>query len=174
MAVRRTTVGRLGAAWGVKGWLKVHSFTDPAENIFEYPGWIGVRDGSEDQPLKVLDWHPQGKGWVVRLEGVGDRTAAERMTGLDIQVDASVLPELPEGEYYWFELIGLRVVDLNGRDLGRVERLMETGANDVLVVRSDTTRSWGRECLIPWVPGQFVREVNREAGTITVDWDPDY
>jgi 16S rRNA processing protein RimM len=152
----------------------VSSFTDPAENVFEYGGWWLTGENREPRSVKVLEWRPHSKGWVVRLDGVTDRTAAEQLAGMDIQVAVSELPELPEGEYYWYQLEGLSVRDTGGRELGRVVRLMETGANDVLVVRAEKAQSWGRECLIPWLPEQVVQSVDLDAGQMVVNWDPDY
>lgn len=163
----RIAVGRISGVYGVKGWVKIHSDTDPRDNILQYNPWLLKRpDGW--QRVKVLDGRAQGKGVVARLEGLDDRDAAARWIGTEIAILRSQLPKAAPGEYYWNDLIGLRVLTLSGEDLGRVDHLLETGANDVLVVQGE------RERLIPYVPGDVVTEVDLDAGELYVDWDPEF
>ncbi|MBF1803584.1 ribosome maturation factor RimM [Alloalcanivorax profundimaris] len=167
-------VGRIVAVHGVKGWVKVYSFTDPMENIFEYQPWHLFEDGAW-KPVKLTGKRRQGKGLVAGLDGYDDRDrAARELVGREIAVPRSQLPEAGDGEYYWRDLIGLRVKLDDGRDLGRVHGLMETGANDVLVVRGDADSLDRQERLLPWTPGEVVRAVDLEAGELRVDWDPDF
>ena len=166
--------GRIGAAHGIRGWVKVHSFTDPLDNILAYQPWT-LRDSEYERPVKVTASRWQGKSLVVQLDGETDRTRAEaEYCGREVWVPASVLPVLPADEYYWRDLIGLRVRLADGRDLGKVASMMETGANDVLVVRGDGISIDRGERLIPWLPDDVVTEVDSAAGTITVDWDPEF
>ena len=116
----------------------------------------------------MLDGRRHGKGLVAMLEGWENREAGRSLLGVQIAVDRSQLPALAPGEYYWADLIGLRVVNRNAVELGRVDSLMETGSNDVLVVRDD------RERLIPYVPGDVVLDIDLASGLIRVDWDPDF
>jgi len=162
----RVVIGRINGLFGVKGWVKVMSWTRPRENLFEYAPWlIQTEDGWRE--LRVLEWRPQGKGLVARLEGVEDRDQAAALMQRDIMVPRAQLPTLDEG-WYWVDLIGLDVETVSGERLGRVESLMETGANDVLVVAGS------RQRLIPFTPGHAVREVDMQSGRIVVDWDPDF
>lgn len=163
---QRVLLGRVSGPYGVRGWVRVQSDTEPPERIVAYSPWHLRSDGSTTV-VEVLEGRAHGRGVVARLAGVADRDAARRLAGAEISVQREQLPALEEGEHYWADLIGLRVVTLAGRDLGRVTALMETGANDVLVVTGE------RERLVPYLPDRVVREVDLEAGRISVDWDPE-
>ncbi|MCC5860100.1 MAG: ribosome maturation factor RimM [Ectothiorhodospiraceae bacterium] len=160
-------LGRIGGPHGVKGWVRIQSFTDPRENILSYPRWFLGR-GAQWAAYELSDGRMQGKSVVALLSGVESREAAESLKGREIAVPRDELPPLPEGEYYWADLIGLRVRTVDGVDLGVVDHLIQTGANDVLVVRGD------RERLIPMVVGQYVKRVDLDAGRMDVDWDPEF
>jgi 16S rRNA processing protein RimM len=165
-------VGKVVAAHGIKGWVKVLSFTDPKENIFDYQPWY-LKTDKGWAPVKLTGGRVQGKGLVAQLDGETDRNVAEaRFLGREIAIPRAVLPTLEDGDYYWRDLIGLRVRTDAGEDLGKVTSLMETGANDVLVVRGDSHSLDRQERLIPWVPDEFVTEVNLGEGYLVVDWDP--
>ena len=167
-------IGRLTSAYGVQGWIKVHSETDPSDNIFTYQPWhLKTRHGVK--PAKLIDWRPHGKGYVVNIEGIDTRDEAEALCPVTIAVEKSVFPELTEGDFYWHQLQGCRVVSTynqDRQDLGEVKRIMPTGANDVLVVVGDDASIDRRERLIPYVPQQFITRVDVEQSTIEVDWDP--
>ncbi|WP_455222843.1 ribosome maturation factor RimM [Kaarinaea lacus] len=163
-------VGKISSAFGVKGWLKINSFTEPVTNILQFKPWY-LQTRQTHQPwksVKVIEGRAHGKQVVVQLEGVNDRNQAELMRGLDIAVKRDQLPETHDNEFYWVDLEGLKVVNQEGIELGVVESLMETGANDVLVVRGE------KERLIPYVMNEYILEVDLDAGTIIVDWDPDF
>lgn len=165
------TVGCIGAPFGVKGWVKVHSYTESPENILGYDPWYLRAANKPDAPWRIAaveDARDHGKGVVAKFEGCDDRDAALLMRGMDIAIHRDQLPPAEEGEYYWADLVGLRVVTLNGTDLGTVDHLMETGANDVLVVTGE------RERLIPYVMDVTVQDVDLETGVIRVDWDVDF
>ncbi len=167
-------VGRLGAPYGIRGWLKVQAFTDDAEGIFAYSPWFVGRDGVFKE-MAVAKWRRHNKGLVVLLDGIEDRNGAELLTGQEIAVAAEQLPALPEDEFYWRDLIGLKVVNTQGYDMGVVDSLMETGSNDVLVVKSNGRDAFGKsQRLIPFVTSQFITKVDAEAGVIEVDWDPSF
>lgn len=158
-------LGYISGVHGLKGWVKVHSWTQPREAIFDYqPWWVG----EERRKFTGRARQRQGRALVAELAGVEDHQAAAALVGASIAIRRAQLPELPQGEYYWSELIGLEVASASGERLGRVERLIETGANDVLVVQGE------RERLIPYVPGLYVLQVDLEAGRLVVDWDPDF
>ena len=161
------TVGRISGVFGLRGWVKVFSDTDPRDHIVQFDPWY-VRIGGQWREMRIADGHAQGKGVVALLDGIDDRDAASALVGADIAVRREQLPELAQGEYYWSDLIGLNVVTVDGVELGTVDRLMETGANDVLVVKGE------RERLIPYLPGQVITEVDLDNGLLRVDWDPEF
>ena len=134
---RFVTLGRVSGAHGIRGWVKVHSETSPRGNIFGYTPWTLVRDGNRET-RDVEDGRVQGKAVVVKLAGCDDRDAAEDLAGAEILVNREQLPATTRpGEYYWADLVGLEVFTLDGTVLGRIERLFETGANDVIVVKGE-------------------------------------
>lgn len=161
------TVGRISGLFGVKGWVKVYSFTDPRENILGYNPWYVTRDG-EWQEMKLAEGQRHGKGIIARLESCEDRDAASLLVGAEIALRRDQLPSLKQGEYYWSDLVGLKVVTTEGVELGIVDHLLETGSNDVLVVRGD------RERLVPYIREQVVTRIDLEDGVIEVDWDPEF
>ncbi|NNM52327.1 MAG: ribosome maturation factor RimM [Pseudomonadales bacterium] len=167
------SVGRLTSAHGIRGMFWVYSDTSPPENVFAYQPWVLVL-GDRQQGMKIKDWRAQGKGWVVSLIGIEDRNTAETWVGAQVFVPRSVLPSLEEGDYYWSDLLDKRVRLQDGRDLGYVHAMMETGANDVLVVRGDEQSMDQRERLIPWLMDSVVRHVDLAGGYMVVDWDPDF
>lgn len=160
-------VGKISAAFGVKGWVKIYSYTDPVNNILQYNPWK-IKTKNSWQHIKVVQGRIHGKGVVAQLEQVHDRTDAEALTGTEIAVNRDQLPAAEAGEYYWADLIGLKVVNTQGVEFGNVDHLLETGANDVLVVTN------GKERLIPYVLDVYIKEVDLNKGEIVVNWDPDY
>jgi 16S rRNA processing protein RimM len=164
-AQKHVALGYVSAVHGIKGWVKVHSWTRPMEAILQYQPWLL---GEEKRPVKIVDGRKQGKGLAVLLPGFDDREQAATLVGTQIFVRRDQLPPTGENEYYWSDLEGLEVKTTKGELLGRVEKLMETGANDVLVVRGN------REHLIPFIQGQYVTGVDLEDGYIEVDWDPEF
>ncbi len=160
-------VGRIAALYGVRGWVKVFSHTDPRDNILRYKPWQVNIHGTW-QTLQLEEGRVHGHGIVAHLTGYDDRDVATALLGCDIAVRSEQLARLPTGEYYWSELIGLQVITTEGVALGVVQSLLETGSNDVLVVKDD------RERLIPYLPGSVVIEVDKDAGVMRVDWDPEF
>jgi len=170
------TVGKITSVFGVKGWVKVYSYTTPIENIFDYQPWT-VKTPSGDKSVKVDQWQKHGKGLIAHIAGVDDRDIAQQYCQSDCVVAQERLPALEEGEYYWSQLTGLRVVSTyNGEPefLGKVQRLIETGANDVLVVRGCKGSLDDKERLIPYVPEQYILKVDVAGNEILVDWDPEF
>ncbi|WP_110686146.1 ribosome maturation factor RimM [Salinicola aestuarinus] len=166
-------LGRLTSPHGVKGWLKVYSYTSPAQNLFEYPAWTLSMQG-RSETRKLLDARVQGKALVVRLEGIDTRELAEQWAGAEVLMDKTALPELDSDEYYWYQLEGLEVHTRDGLKLGQIDHLFETGANDVLVVRPVTGSLDDRERLLPFLPDDVIVGVDLEQGIMTVDWDPEF
>jgi 16S rRNA processing protein RimM len=177
-ANEKLIVGKISGVYGVKGWVKVYSDTDPREGIADYNPWY-IKQGSHEKghwrEIKLEQGRRQAKTVIAKLEGVDDRDAAMQLSGALIAISPDQLQALSEDEFYWRDLIGLRVINREGIELGSVQRLMETGANDVLVVSDEQSVGQdSRERLVPWTPGQAVLEVDLEQGRILVDWDEDF
>lgn len=159
-------MGHVGAPFGVRGWVKVHAYTEHSDSLLDYPvWWLGHNGQWRECEVLACDVHP--KALVAHLAGCDDRDAAAALRGSEIAVPRESLPQVDENEYYWADLIGLKVVNTAGQELGSVTGLLETGANDVLVVQGE------RERLIPFV-AQVVLEVDLAAGAVRVDWGLDY
>jgi 16S rRNA processing protein RimM len=160
---RRVEVGRLGAAHGVHGWLRVQSFTDPPQRLFEWKRWR-LESGGE---VKLLEVRAQGNGWVAKLEGIEERDAASRLSGQMVIVDRDELPPTKGREHYRADLVGFAVMNLDGALLGAVDHFIDTPANAVMVVKGE------REHLIP-VTEQHLLVVNKGERLLTVDWPEDF
>jgi 16S rRNA processing protein RimM len=160
-------MGEIVGLFGVRGWVKVYSYTRPMEGILAYRPWQ-VRVQDEWRTLEVAEGHVQGKGLVARLRGYESREQAAALVGSQVGVWAADLPPTAPGEFYWAQLEGLRVVNLAGEDLGLVSHLFDTGGNDVLVVKQGR-----RERLIPYTR-DAIREVDLEKREIRVDWDKEF
>ncbi len=163
----RVTLGKVSGVIGLQGWLKIYSDTDPREGIIAYKSWW-LRYHGLWQKYLLEKGKVHGKGVIVKLADVNNRTAAELLIGRTIAVDRADLPELDKEEYYWRDLVGMEVITVHGTKLGIIDSLFATGANDVVVVSGD------RERLIPWIRDQVVVEVDLDSGILTVDWDPDF
>ncbi len=160
-------LGRITGPFGVRGWLKVMSFTDPPEQILEYPTWRADLPRAGRRELRPLEGRRHGKGLVVRCEGIDERDAAIALGRPELWVERRELPALKKDEYYRADLVGFEVVNLLGQALGRVEHFLDLPANAVMVVAGE------REHWLPLGPEQVFR-VDLERGRITVDWDPDF
>ena len=172
-AGKRVLLGRIHGAFGVRGELKLESFTDPVRGILRYQPWI-LRDArGVERELTGARGRETAKGLVATLPGVEDRDAADALRGTEVWVPRSALPPPAEGEYYWVDLEGLRVVNLEGADFGTVSHLFATGANDVLVAMGGEPGN-SRERMIPFLQPDVVRSVDFGAGVVTVDWDADF
>jgi 16S rRNA processing protein RimM len=160
-------VGKITSSYGIRGWVKVHSFTEPLTNILDYNPWY-LKQDNQWREFVLSEGRPHGKGIVAHLKTIDDRNQADLLRGCEIAVTRTQIPEAEAGEYYWIDLIGCRVQTLEGEDLGVVEEMMETGANDVLVVRGE------RERLIPYVVDEIVKDVDIGEKLIRVDWPADF
>ena len=160
----RIPIGYVSGVHGIAGGLKISSSTQPVERMLEYRPWDLARNG-EWWRLELRSGRPYGKGLLVRLEGIEDRESARTWVGSEVAVSRAQLPVPDPDEYYWCDLIGTEVTDVHGAILGRVQSLMETGSNDVLVVHGE------RERLIPFIVGQVVKSVDLDNRRVTVDWD---
>lgn len=163
-------VGRVSGLYGVKGWVKVFSYTEPADALLGYPQWL-LGQGGQWTARALLEGRKHGKALVAHLDGTDDRDTAAGLVGADIGVARESLPAAAEGEYYWADLEGAAVRHRDGSLLGRVVRMLATGANDVMVVQS--ARDAEREILIPFVPEVYILKVDVAEGVIDVDWEWD-
>jgi len=161
-------MGRIVAAQGLLGWVKVQAFSEHLDALIDYDTWQLGNDNHPWREVKVLECKTHTKVLVAKLEGISDRTAAENCKGLLIAVPRSSLPKQGADEYYWSDLIGMSVVNLEGEQLGVVDNMLDMGANDIICVRSDKG-----EILIPFL-AHVVQDVSLDEKLIRVDWQADY
>lgn len=170
------TVGKVIGVFGIKGWVKIKSFTEPPENILNYsPLWLKTRHGLSEIHIQEYQFRPQGL--ILHIKGIDDRGAAEELGRVELAVREQQLAELQEGHYYWHQLLGLSVISCFASEeyaLGTVTDLLETGANDVLVIQPTGESMDDRERLVPFVMDTFVKEISLETKTMWVEWDPDF
>lgn len=174
--VEPLVVGRITGCHGIKGWVKIHSYTDPQENFLQFGDWMLKRSAALE-PIVFDAGQRQGKGLIAHIKGVDDRSQAELYKGLEVAVAADSLPQLEAGDYYWTQLQGMQVWCQDGADrvlLGTVDYLIETGANDVLVVKPSQDSVDDQERLIPYVQGDVVTSVDLEEAVIEVEWFLDF
>ena len=163
-------MGRVGAPFGVKGWIKIYALSARPGNLRDYPVWWLGHEG-DWRETRVAAAKVHGDTLVAQLDGVADREAAVALKGLEIAVPREQLPDAADNEFYWADLIGLKVVNTEQHEFGRVARILQTGANDVLVVASGNINE--RETLIPFI-ADAITDVDLAAGVISVDWGQDY
>lgn len=160
-------LGRISGLYGVRGWVRIYSYTSPRDQILQYKTWYLGKDGDWLERGR-LNGRVQGKGIVAQLDGCTDRIQAASLRDYEIAIQRTELPPTEPGEYYWSDLEGLSVVTPQGQEMGRIAYLFETGANDVIVVKGD------KERLVPYISGDVVQHVDLEKGIMVVDWDPDF
>ncbi len=165
-------IGKIVSVHGVRGDVKVYSFTDPIDNLLDYRRWT-LRRGDEVKQVELVNGRLQGKILVATLRGLSDREVARTYADFEICIPRSELPPLTGDEYYWYQLQGLRVINQLGQVLGRVDHLLETGANDVLVVKPCEGSLDDRERLLPYID-PCVLKVDLDAGEMQVEWDADF
>ena len=162
MSAEEIVLGRISGLFGVRGWVKIFSYSDPPANICAYASWRLA-----ETEYRVAGCRAHGKGIIAKLAEIDDRDAAAALIGSDIRVPRSALPPPQEDEFYWSDLVGARVVNREGDELGRVDYLFATGANDVMAVKGE------RERLLPFI-AEVIEAVDLDQGTIRVDWDKDF
>jgi 16S rRNA processing protein RimM len=158
-------IGKFSSTFGVHGWIKIRAFTEFGESILKYLPWYIKRKNEPWTPIKVESGRVQGKGILAKLEGINTPEEARLLTGLSIAIPRSQLPSLKDDEYYWSDLVGLTVINKNGELLGKVIYLIETGSNDVLVIKGD------KEHAIPYLMGTVITRIDLEKKEIHVDWE---
>ena len=167
-------LGKLGSTYGVKGWMRITAYTDSVEGIFDYSPWL-INEQGKWREIEVTQWRFQGKAVVANLEGVDDMDGAQRLTNCEIGIHSEQMNNLPEDEFYWRDLIGCEVINTKGYNMGKVDQVVETGSNDVLLVKANAKDAFGKgERMIPFVTEQFIKEVSISAKQIVVDWEPDF
>ncbi|MCA0402625.1 MAG: ribosome maturation factor RimM [Proteobacteria bacterium] len=160
-------IGRFGRAHGVKGLVTVHSFTHPRDNILGYTDWHAYIS-KQWQPINITSLEANTKSILARVEGYALREQVASLTNIEIAIKRSQLPELEPGEYYWHDLVGMQVVNLQGMILGNIIEMLGTGANDVMIIEGEKRR------LVPYLPGTYVINIDKDRRLITVDWDMDF
>lgn len=159
-------IGKLGSSYGIKGWIKVQSYTEFGLGILDYKPWFLSRDQTQWKPIEVESGRAHGKGIIVKFVGINTPEEVAKLTGNLIGITRDQLPAVKKDEYYWTDLEGATVIDKDGKILGKVIYLIETGSNDVLVVKGD------KEHAIPFLPGDVILSVDLEKKEIHVDWEP--
>jgi 16S rRNA processing protein rimM len=164
-------VGRIVGVHGIRGQVKVYSDCRPRESLFQYRRFIARSEGRPELQLQLLRGQAAGKGLIAAFHGINDRDQAMTLSGYTLSIRREQLPPTRNGEYYWADLIGLRVENRQGITLGRVAELFETGSNDVLVVRADDTNE---EILIPFIRPHYIENIDLTGGVMQVDWEPQW
>jgi 16S rRNA processing protein RimM len=164
----KVLLGLINGLFGVKGWVKVFSYTRPRIKIVDYQHWYLGEES--DQPILVEEGRSKKSGVVVKLHGINDRNAAVELLDREIWIAGDQLNPLSNNEYYWYQLIGLNVLDTEQKLLGSIKNLIETGANDVMIVRGKGKT----EHLIPYIQGQVIKSIDLEQNCMVVDWDADF
>ncbi|MFP3029531.1 MAG: ribosome maturation factor RimM [Arsenophonus sp.] len=168
-------LGKLGSAYGIRGWLRIFSFTEYTEDIFKYQPWFIQRAGQWWQQLELEGWKHHNQDIIIKIKHIDDRNAANLMTNYKIIIDSEQLPELEDNEYYWKDLIGCQVITTKGYSFGYVQNLMETGSNDVLIIKANLKDAFDiKERLIPFLDEQIIKNIDLTSKTIEVDWDPSF
>ncbi len=162
---RLVILGHVSGVYGVRGWVRIDSYTRPPDNLFKYRSWLIGGEGSWTRHLPEQG-RIHGRGLVAKLRGIDDASCAAKLSDLQVAVPRSAMPEPGADEYYWCDLVGLKVMRRGGEELGVVTQIQETGANDVLVVEG------AARTLIPFITGRFIDRVDLEQGVIIADWDP--
>ena len=162
---KKILVGKISNPHGIKGWVKVISFTDPIENILSYKQWI-ISDKEIEKTYYLEDSRVQGNKIVIKLENVNDRNDAALLKNLQIQVNRSDLPDLDQNSYYWEDLVDFNVIDIKGNHVGKVDSLFRTGSNDVLVIIDETKE----RLLVPFIMEEVIKYVDLAKELISIDW----
>lgn len=168
-------IGKIGAAYGISGWIKVFSFTESIESIFSYQPWLVRHISTQWQLIELENWKRHSNGLIINITGINNRNLARALTHREIIVDSKHFPLLARDEYYWKDIIGCQVITTTSYDLGKVVDIMETGSNDVIVIKSNARDSFGtKERLVPFLCEEVIKRVDTAAQVIEVDWDPSF
>ncbi|EKD70509.1 MAG: 16S rRNA-processing protein RimM [uncultured bacterium] len=160
------TVGKIGATYGIHGWLKIFTYTEYGANILQYSPWYLISENSDPIIIQLEDAKSHGDGIIAKFAGIDTPEKARLLTGKTIAIARTQLPKLKNNEYYWSDLIGLTVLNKNGDKLGEIAYLIETGSNDVIVIKKD-----GKEHAIPYLPQSVVISIDLAKREMIVDWE---
>jgi 16S rRNA processing protein RimM len=167
-------LGTIGSAYGIRGWLKVFSSTENAESIFDYQPWL-IQQLAQWQFIELEDWKHHSQDLIIKVKGIDDRDAASSLTHCEIIVDSEQLPSLEGDNYYWKDLMGCQVVTPSGYELGKVIDMIETGSNDVMVVKANLKDTFGiKKRLVPFLHGKVIKKIDLTARVIKADWNPGF
>jgi 16S rRNA processing protein RimM len=158
----RILIGKVSGCFGVKGWLKIFSYSDPRENITTYKSWL-----VGDKLFDSVESKKNGKLIVAKLEGINDKETAQTFIGQKVEILQSQLRQLDTNQFYWKDLIGISVTNKQGVDLGIIKNMLETGSNDVIIIKGE------RERLMPYIADKTVIKVDLSNKTMLVDWHED-
>lgn len=172
-APKVAVLGKIGKTHGIKGWVRVISFTSPAENILEYQMFDASRAGKAVK-IEIVEYKQQAGGFIALVKGYDTPESARELAGLELSVVVSQLPELDQDDVYWYQLEGLEVQNQHQQSLGTVLKLLETGSNDVLVIGPNETSIDDRERLIPFIRGTVIDNIDLAGGLLSVIWEADY
>ncbi|WP_082797674.1 ribosome maturation factor RimM [Candidatus Mikella endobia] len=171
--VKPIIIGKIKSAYGIRGQLKMVSFTQKPQNIFDYQPWFIKIANNKWQQIQLESWKSYNKNLIIRIINIQNRETAILLTNLEIFIETEQLPNLEKGQYYWKDLLGCQVINVNGYNMGKVVNLIETGSNEVLVVKSNSQDDFCiREILIPFLNIQVIKNVDLMAKCIEVIWDP--
>lgn len=159
------TVGKIGSTYGIQGWLKINTYTEFGASILTYQPWFIQTNDDDWKAIQIEDAAVHGKGVVVKFNGIDTPEAARLYTGKLIAITRDTLPVLQPDEYYWSDLKGLTVINQDGMVLGKIIYLIETGSNDVMVVKGE------KEHAIPYLPGSVVKNIDLKKQEMIVDWE---
>ena len=163
---KKLLVGKINGFFGVQGWVKIFSYTEPRKNILEYQPWYFIDDGTY-KAIEMTTGHEQSKTIVAHVKGIDSKDQAVQLIGKSLYIDKDQLPQLDDNEHYWHELVGFRVINKDGIDLGVVNYLVDTGSNNVLVIKGD------KEHWIPYIDPYLV-SIDKQNRFISVDWDENF
>ncbi|MEH6457217.1 MAG: ribosome maturation factor RimM [Cocleimonas sp.] len=167
-------LGKISGVHGIKGWVKVFSYTSPRVKITEYSQWyVKSSKGQSWVSQKLTEGKVQGKNIIARLDGINYRDEAEALVGTEIAIHKDQLEVLAENEYFWRDLIGLSVETISGEKLGKIDWLFDTGSNDVIIVK-DTESAEEKEHLLPYLFDDVIKSIDLEKSLMVVDWDPEF
>ncbi|MDH5552283.1 MAG: ribosome maturation factor RimM [Nitrosomonas sp.] len=168
-------MGHITGAFGIRGWIKVSPYTEAIDSLLDYSSWWLRRNDDEWHKVEITDGQAAGNALTAKLKECADRNEAAKYKGMQIAIPRDQFPDLSENDeesYYWSDLIGSEVINIQGEKLGKVTGLLETGANDVLVVH-DAGSSSKKERLIPYIE-PVIKEIDLASSRIIVDWGSDY
>lgn len=176
--IQPIVVGRIGGAYGIKGWVKIISFTDKIINIFYYDPWF-VFFKDQWKLMRLECWKLRQKQCcIAKVFGISNREEAMLLNNCDLVIDNSQLPNLCNNEYYWKDIIGCKVVTIKGNSLGYIYNIIETIAHDILVIKNINNNNFVKtnkiDCLVPFVHNKIIKNINLTEHVIVVDWDCDY